>query len=330
MKQVYVWGTGVILARILGRWVDLEEIIAFVDNDEKRKEYLGKKVITPRDIKEDYDAVIVANSHTQEILAQSIELGLNIKKMIFLYNNITLTDINEDYSFISEILGMDYAKSVKERYQLVRNIAKDEVIIRKRDLSNMPMYEEDYVRIKTLELVADEIYERKIEGATAELGVFRGEFARCINSIFFDRNLYLFDTFEGFEDLEANNEKNNGSCNDAFINAFKQVKVDDVLKKMEYPQNVIVKQGVFPETAERLEETFAFVSLDADFEETTLSGLNFFYPRLAKGGYIFIHDYNYGYFDCIKKAVARYERENKVNLCKMPIPDAIGTLVITK
>ena len=42
----------------------------FVDNDEKRKEYLGKKVITPRDIKEDYDAVIVANSHTQEILAQ--------------------------------------------------------------------------------------------------------------------------------------------------------------------------------------------------------------------------------------------------------------------
>ncbi|MDD6812676.1 MAG: macrocin O-methyltransferase [Lachnospiraceae bacterium] len=330
MKQVYVWGTGVVLARILDYWIKRDEIIAFIDNDENKRVYIGKKVIHPSEIAEKYDAIIVANSHTQEIIKQSLELGLDIKKMIFLYNNISTNDINRDYSFVSDILGEHYAKIVKERYHLVRNIAKDEVIEQTRDLSQIPMYKDDYVRIKTLELVADEINERNIEGATAELGVFRGEFSRCINSVFRNRKLYLFDTFDGFDSSEADLEKSNGSCNDAFINAFKNVNVGKVLNKMEYPENVIVQQGFFPETAEGLEEKFVFVSLDADFEETTLKGLEYFYPRLVRGGYIFIHDYNYGYFDCIKKAVSRFEKKNELCLCKVPIPDAIGTLVITK
>ena len=61
----------------------------------------------------------------------------------------------------------------------------------------------DYIRISSLELVAKEIYENNIEGAVAELGVFRGRFAQFINQAFFDRDFYLFDTFEGFVSVKT-------------------------------------------------------------------------------------------------------------------------------
>jgi O-methyltransferase len=38
-------------------------------------------------------------------------------------------------------------------------------------------------------------------------------------------------------------------------------------------------------------ELFAFVSLDFDKYEPTLAGLEFFYPRVAPGGFVFVHDY---------------------------------------
>ena len=58
----------------------------------------------------------------------------------------------------------------------------------------------DYVRISLLELVSYEIRDRKILGSVAEVGVYKGDFAKYINYFFPDRKLYLFDTFEGFPD----------------------------------------------------------------------------------------------------------------------------------
>jgi O-methyltransferase len=56
---------------------------------------------------------------------------------------------------------------------------------------------------------------------------------------------------------------------------------------------VHIRAGFFPETVVGLEaERFAFVVLDVDKYQATLSGLDFFYPRLVRGGYCFLHDYN--------------------------------------
>lgn len=72
-----------------------------------------------------------------------------------------------------------------------------------------------------------------------------------------------------------------------------------------------------------------FVSIDVDLEQPIYDGLDFFYPRLEKGGYIFIHDYN-GPLLGVERAVDRYERGNGIMLCKVPICDVEGSLVITK
>ena len=326
-----MWGTGLILARILGRRIYIDQIEAFIDNDERRTEYLGKEVLRPNEIDTDYDAIIVANMHTKEIYDQCVELDIDINKVLFLYNNIQTKDINVNYALMEKILGSEYTQAVRARYHLVRNIAKDEILPGFcEELYKTKLYKDDYVRAKTLELVAEEIRKHNIEGETAELGVFQGDFSQLINLMFPDKKLYLFDTFNSFNEIEALREKENGSCNEVFIDSFKNVNVGKVLCKMKYPDNIIIKKGLFPESLEGLEEKFSFVSLDVDFKESTISGLEYFYPRLQKGGYIFIHDYNYGYFDCIKEAIDCYESKWGGYLCKVPIPDAVGTVVITK
>lgn len=189
--------------------------------------------------------------------------------------------------------------------------------------------ENDYVRIKSFELAVKEVRKRKISGEIAELGVFRGEFAQYMNLAFPDRKLYLFDTFDGFDAGEALKEVKEGNATDAFVEAYKQVSIGEVLQKMMYPDKVEVRQGYFPESLDGLEDRFAFVSVDVDFEDSVYEGLKYFYPRLAEGGYIFVHDYNSSLAG-VEKAVGKYEDEIGRMISKMPLCDANGTLVICK
>lgn len=178
-------------------------------------------------------------------------------------------------------------------------------------------------------MAVKEIRKRKVCGSVAEVGVFRGEFAQYINVAFPDRKCYLFDTFEGFQIKEALQEMKNGNCTEAFVQAYKQTDVGMVLKRMKYLENIIIKQGLFPESLEGLEDTFAFVSIDVDFEDSIYEGLKYFYPRMERGGYIFVHDYNSSLLG-VEKAVDKYEKELGEYLHKMPLCDANGTLVIIK
>ena len=54
-------------------------------------------------------------------------------------------------------------------------------------------------RYATMRLLAEQINELNIPGDTAELGVFRGDFAAAINAAFPERTIHLFDTFTGFD-----------------------------------------------------------------------------------------------------------------------------------
>jgi O-methyltransferase len=102
----------------------------------------------------------------------------------------------------------------------------------------------DYVRHSSLELIAKEIYDNNIRGAVAELGVYQGHFAKYINQILPDKKLYLFDTFEGFNENDLQIEKSNGLNHPEYD--FKNTNVNYVLKKMRYKENCIIKKRFFP------------------------------------------------------------------------------------
>ncbi len=184
----------------------------------------------------------------------------------------------------------------------------------------------DYIRLATLELVANEINSKKIDGAVAELGVYKGKFARYINQYFPERKLYLFDTFEGFDKTDIKTEQEHNFSSGA--QDFSNTSVAEVLKRMPFPNQCIIKQGYFPESAKGLTETFVFVSLDTDLYEPIYNGLNYFYPQLMKGGYIFVHDYNNDAYKGARQAVEKFCAENGIS--KVPLPDSCGTAVICK
>lgn len=70
----------------------------------------------------EYDAVCVANLYSQEIYQQCKELQIDTDKVIFLYNNCKLQDINLDYDFVKSILGEEYADIIAKRYHVVRGV----------------------------------------------------------------------------------------------------------------------------------------------------------------------------------------------------------------
>lgn len=60
-----------------------------------------------------------------------------------------------------------------------------------------------------------------------------------------------------------------------------------------------------------------------------MAGLTFFWPRLAPGGAIMLHDYNSLQFDGVRRALEDYEALNGP-LPMVPLSDLHGTAVIIR
>lgn len=210
-----------------------------------------------------------------------------------------------------------------------RGIAPDEVAV----LFGIPLERIAYYyglnepRAATLSLCAREIHTKKIEGDVAELGVYQGLFAQCVNACFPEKRLYLFDTFSGYDDTEiaANNRRGYTWFRREL---FADTDFESVLSRMQNPENCIIREGRFPETAVGLENnTYCFVSIDANLPEPTLAGLEYFVPRMAERGYIFMHDYVWsGSGSIIEATVAAFENSNGISFRRLPLND--GTPVL--
>lgn len=234
---------------------------------------------------------------------------------------ISPDEINEyqyDYILIATKTEM---RSTEIKKQLITqlNVSKEKIIIY---YNTFQFFE---LRIAMLRLCIDEIIEKKLEGSTAELGVYQGGFARYINYYLPDKKLYLFDTFEGFSEKDKNSNDLGSSFD---FKEFSDTNINTVLEKMTTPENCIIKKGYFPDTTKDIEEQFCFVSLDADLYKPILSGLEYFYPKLVTGGYIFIHDYNSSRFTGVKKAVREFCNRNHIGYT--PLLDYDGSVIITK
>lgn len=189
------------------------------------------------------------------------------------------------------------------------------------------LYQSLDLRSATLHRLATRLHQRQVPGAVAELGVYRGDLAWQLNDLFPDRTLYLFDTFEGFDPQDLAKETELG-CSHATQQEFADTNIELVRSRLPYPSRAVFRKGYFPDTASGLErETYALVSLDADLYAPLLAGLEYFYPRLAPGGAILLHDYNNQRFRGAAQAVADYEKLHGP-LPLVPLCDLHGSAVI--
>ncbi|MBN2578423.1 MAG: class I SAM-dependent methyltransferase [Pirellulales bacterium] len=149
-----------------------------------------------------------------------------------------------------------------------------------------------------------------LAGAMAEVGVYEGGSARLLCEVKGDAELHLFDTFEGLP---------RGTTHDRSVHRVNQYpcsleSVQGYLK--DYP-NVHFHQGLFPDSAQDLEKkTYSFVHLDVDLYESTLAGLEYFYPLLIPGGVILSHDYSL--LVGVRKAFDEFLRDKRERPVELP------------
>lgn len=183
----------------------------------------------------------------------------------------------------------------------------------------------DLNRFYFLYLQIESLESRRIEGAFAELGVFRGTTAKLFRELAPQRELYLMDTFEGFsaEDVAHEDAKGKGQ------RGGWAASLDRVKSYVgEGPGTHYIK-GRFPETAQEIpaQVRFAMVHLDADLYAPQLEGLRFFYPRTIKGGAIIVHDCN-NPFTGSRKALDEFFADKPET--PVFVPDKSGSAVVIR
>ncbi|MGN0999907.1 MAG: TylF/MycF/NovP-related O-methyltransferase [Faecousia sp.] len=314
---IYVWGTGCGVSELIGSGLPAERITAFVDSFPGVRTFLGKPVLLPQEVDAgDCQLMIVTTRHASAVADSCAALGLPAERCLFLKNSVSLSDRNAASEAAAEaLLGRPLLERILPRQRVVS--VPDSL----RD-SRLPREEQggDYVCLAALELLCRRL--TQVPGAAAELGVYRGYFARCINRLLPERKLYLFDSFQGFAP-EA-------GAGEAMQAAHENTSAEQVLSSLPYPHQAVMKPGFFPDSLEGLEETFCLVSLDVDFEAATLEGLRYFWPRLSPGGCLMLHDWGNPGLPGVARAMESYQQALGTRLPAVPLPDLGGTLVLCK
>lgn len=179
----------------------------------------------------------------------------------------------------------------------------------------------DDVRYASVALAVQRLLQEGIEGAFAELGVYQGTTSAFLHRLAPERHLYLFDTFEGFPEKALDGKADN---------RFRDTSQEAVAANVGDTRNIEFRKGYFPVTAAGLEgERFAFVMLDFDLYGPARDAFSFFYPRLVKGGYFFMHDFNSPESDhAISRAAQEFLKDKPELLVE--IPDRYGSAVFRK
>jgi hypothetical protein len=151
----------------------------------------------------------------------------------------------------------------------------------------------------------------EVPGAIVECGVWRGgsmqAAARTLDSVgVHDRDLYLYDTFEGmtepteadvrFDGIPAAQRLAQSSRTDSRVWAY--AGLEDVragFEQVPYPAERIhfVKGPVEETVPAQLPEEIAILRLDTDWYESTAHELTHMYDRLVPGGVLMIDDYGW-------------------------------------
>lgn len=340
MIQLLIWGAGPVGQSIARNTLEGVETVGFLDNNRAiwNTTVLEKPVYPPDKLSSiDFDYIVISTYfYSAEISRQIADIlrdAYDVNKVLTLIPVLDMKQYQDGYEKLKSMIAEKVL--IDDEYMLTRKMRYDRIndsFLNQKNKFN----KDDYPRFRTFELVADEVNKNGVEGAVAELGVFTGNFAQYISYKFSDREIYLFDTFASFDEEEFNEEKQRAEFEKQinateFFKDFKNTDLDLVLNKMANREKTIVCQGFFPKTAALVEEhvRFAFVSIDVDLEESIYAGLEYFYPRMNEGGYIFVHDYNNILLTGVKRAVERYQQEHG-RMKIVPLADVGGTLVIVK
>jgi hypothetical protein len=173
------------------------------------------------------------------------------------------------------------------------------------------------------------ISQNNILGDFVECGVWKGGSMMATayslkNMGELDRNLYLFDTFEGmtppsnnditYSNLEASKLLAESSKEDSSsiwcYSPLDEVKIN-ITSTGYNPEKIHLIKGKVEETIPQcIPEKIALLRLDTDWYESTRHELEHLFPRLVHGGVIIIDDY--GHWKGCQQATDEYFQKNNI------------------
>lgn len=180
----------------------------------------------------------------------------------------------------------------------------------------------------------------QVEGDICEFGVAQGYTSALLGYTIKEsqRNLWLFDSFEGLPAPTMNDKLKDDIFNLKSIEAYKGTmkhSVENVLnnlKKVSFPENRIrIIDGFIETTIHNIEmpKTVAFAYVDFDFYLPIKTALEFLDKVLSKNGIIIIDDYDF-FSEGAKIAVDEFFALHKQDYTlELPIPSA-GYFAILK
>lgn len=189
----------------------------------------------------------------------------------------------------------------------------------------------------------DYLEKNHIEGAIVECGVWRGGTMMLAGYRMKDlgsqnRELYLYDTFEGMSEptdkdvnyLEEDGEKEWSKSQKEDHNEWCYASLDEVTGNMArtgYDMNKMhfVKGKVEDTLPATLPDKIALLRLDTDWYESVHHGLVHLYPLLVENGILIIDDY--GFWQGAREAVDSYFKEKNIKVLMNRV-DASCRLVI--
>jgi O-methyltransferase len=124
---------------------------------------------------------------------------------------------------------------------------------------------------------------------------------------------HIFDSFEGLSKFTKEDNyfySKKKSIKDKILNQFKGDE-QFLLKILRNFRFIKIYKGWIPNRFREIKnKKFSFVHIDVDQYAPTLQSIEFFYPRLTKGGIIACDDYNSSIFPGAKKAWDKYFKNN--------------------
>ena len=168
------------------------------------------------------------------------------------------------------------------------------------------------------------IIKNKIAGDIVECGVWKGGSIMVITKTLlelkiYDKELYLFDTFEGMpKPTEFDVSYNDKLAIKGFEDhgyTKSRIELDEVKKNVfstgyNKEKFHFIKGKVEDTIPKNSPETISILRLDTDWYDSTRHELIHLFPRLVRGGVVIIDDY--GFWRGAKKAVDEYFEENNI------------------
>ncbi|MFE6027609.1 TylF/MycF/NovP-related O-methyltransferase [Streptomyces niveus] len=176
-------------------------------------------------------------------------------------------------------------------------------------------------RLNAFILATRHVVRHNIPGDIVECGVWRGgSMQACAKALLAlgesDRDLHLFDTFEGMPPPTAEDLRRDGKSAEDLLAAqgkdrpiWAIASLEDVqagFEQVPYPgERVHYVQGMVEDTVpQQAPERISILRLDTDWYASTKHELEFLYPRLVSGGVLLIDDY--GYWQGSRQAVDEF------------------------